>query len=218
MLEDMISHIRWKIVRCMCLIGVPYRVDRNGYGGGIMLFLREDISSKLLSVENSPTDTFFKEINIRKRKWLFSCSYNLNRENIENHLETLSKNHFNVCVEEISMSWLCDTFGLKSLIKDATCYKNPVNPSSIDLILTNYPRRFQKSCFIKTDLSDFHRTVVTVIKTSFERLKPSVIDYRDYKSFEKKLFREELLFELSNSTLEESADGLEEFVGICQKL
>ena len=218
MLEDMISHIRWKIVRCMCLIGVPYRVDRNGYGGGIMLFLREDISSKLLSVENSPTDTFFKEINIRKRKWLFSCSYNLNRENIENHLETLSKNHFNVCVEEISMSWFCDTFGLKSLIKDATCYKNPVNPSSIDLILTNYPRRFQKSCFIKTDLSDFHRTVVTVIKTSFERLKPSVIDYRDYKSFEKKLFREELLFELSNSTLEESADGLEEFVGICQKL
>ena len=218
MLEDMISHIRWKIVRCMCLIGVPYRVDRNGYGGGIMLFLREDISSKLLSVENSPTDAFFKEINIRKRKWLFSCSYNLNRENIENHLETLSKNHFNVCVEEISMSWFCDTFGLKSLIKDATCYKNPVNPSSIDLILTNYPRRFQKSCFIKTDLSDFHRTVVTVIKTSFERLKPSVIDYRDYKSFEKKLFREELLFELSNSTLEESADGLEEFVGICQKL
>ena len=218
MLEDMISHIRWKIVRCMCLIGVPYRVDRNGYGGGIMLFLREDISSKLLSVENSPTDAFFKEINIRKRKWLFSCSYNLNRENIENHLETLSKNHFNVCVEEISMSWFCDTFGLKSLIKDATCYKNPVNPSSIDLILTNYPCRFQKSCFIKTDLSDFHRTVVTVIKTSFERLKPSVIDYRDYKSFEKKLFREELLFELSNSTLEESADGLEEFVGICQKL
>ena len=233
MLEDMISHIRWKIVRCMCLIGVPYRVDRNGYGGGIMLFLREDIPSKLLSVENSPTDAFFNEINIRKRKWLFSCSYNLNRENTENHLETLSKNlalysssyenliiigDFNVCVEEISMSWFCDTFGLKSLIKDATCYKNPENPSSIDLILTNDPRHFQKSCFIKTDLSDFHRTVVTVIKTSFERLKPSVIDYGDYKSFEKKLFREELLFELSNSTLEESADGLEEFIGICQKL
>ena len=52
--------------------------------------------------------------------------------------------------------------------------------------------------------------VVTVMKTFFEKLKPRVIYYRDYKSFKNKLFREELLFELSNSTLEENADGLEE--------
>ena len=51
--------------------------------------------------------------------------------------------------------------------------------------------------------------VVTVMKTSFEILKPEVINYRDYKSFENKLFREELLFELSNSTLE--------FIETCQK-
>ena len=55
------------------------------------------------------------------------------------------------------------------------------------------------------------------MKTSFERLKPSVINYRDYKSFENKLFREELSFELSNLTLEENAEGLEDFIEICQK-
>ena len=54
--------------------------------------------------------------------------------------------------------------------------------------------------------------VVTVMKTSFERLKPRVINHRD-----EFLFREELLFEVSNSTLEENADGLEEFIEICQK-
>ena len=78
-----------------------------------MLFVRQDIPSKLLPVENSPTETFFVEINLRKKKWLFSCSYNPNRENIENHLENLSKSlalyscsyenliivgDFNVCV------------------------------------------------------------------------------------------------------------------------
>ena len=47
--------------------GVPYRVDRNGNGGGIMLFVREDISSKVLSVENSSTKTFFVEINLRAK-------------------------------------------------------------------------------------------------------------------------------------------------------
>ena len=68
---------------------------------------------------------------------------------------------FNVYVEGISMSGFCVTFGLKSLIKDATCYKNPENPSSIDLILTNNPCTVQNSCVIETGLSDFHRILVT---------------------------------------------------------
>ena len=124
---------------------------------------------------------------------------------------------FNAYLEEIGMSRFCVTFGLKNLVKDPTCYKNPENPSSINLILTNNPHSFQNSCGIETGLSDFLRMVVTVMKTSFERLKPRVVNYRDYKSFENKLFRGELLFELSNSTLEENVDGLEKFIAICQK-
>ena len=60
--------------------GITYRVDRNANGGGIMLFVREDIPSKLLSVEISPREAFFVGINLRKKKWLLSCSYNSNRE------------------------------------------------------------------------------------------------------------------------------------------
>ena len=66
------------------------------------------------------------------------------------------------------MLGFCDTIGLKSLIKNATCYKSPENSSTIDLILTNNPRRFQNFCVIETGLWDFHRMVVTVMKTSFE--------------------------------------------------
>ena len=64
---------------------------------------------------------------------------------------------------------------------------------------------------------DFRRMVVTVMKTSFERVKPRVINFVNYKSFENKLFREGLLFDLSNPTLEENADGQKEFIEICQK-
>ena len=120
-------------------------------------------------------------------------------------------------MEEISMPGFCFTFGLQSLIKDAICYKNTENPSSIDLILTNNPRSFQNSCVIETGLLDFHRMVVTVMETTFERWKPGVINYRHYKSFENKLFREELLYELSNSALEENAHVLEGFIEICQR-
>ena len=38
---------------------VPYRVDRNGKGGGVMLFAREDKSSNLVSIENYPPEGFF---------------------------------------------------------------------------------------------------------------------------------------------------------------
>ena len=54
----------------------PFRVDRNCHGGGILLYAREDIPVKLLSVEPLPTECFFVEINLRKRKWLVCCSYN----------------------------------------------------------------------------------------------------------------------------------------------
>ena len=54
----------------------PFRVYRNPHGGGILFYAREDIPVKLLSVENLPTECFFIEINLRKRKWLVCCLYN----------------------------------------------------------------------------------------------------------------------------------------------
>ena len=69
-----------------------------------------------------------------------------------------------------------------------------------------------------SNIPDFHRMVVIVKKTSFERLKPRVMNYRDYKSFENKLIQKKLLYELSNATLEKNADDFKEFIEICQKL
>ena len=40
---------------------VPYRVDQNANVGRIMLFLRKDIFSKLVSVENSLTEASLRE-------------------------------------------------------------------------------------------------------------------------------------------------------------
>ena len=34
----------------------PYRSDRDSKGGGIMLFVREDIPSNLLDIENNPIE------------------------------------------------------------------------------------------------------------------------------------------------------------------
>ena len=69
------------------------------------------------------------------------------------------------------------------MINKPTCYKNPDRPSCIALILTNCPRSFQNSCVIETGLSDFHKMVVTVMKTTYRKLEPRIVYYRDFRYF-----------------------------------
>ena len=58
------------------------------------------------------------------------------------------------------------SYNLKSLVKQKTCFKNPDNPSCIDLILTNSPRSFQVSSVFETGLFDFYK-LTTSLKTVF---------------------------------------------------
>ena len=91
--------------------------------------------------------------------------------------------HFNANMENINLKNLCDSYNFKNLIKEPTCFKNPVNPTCIDLMLTNSYRSFQSSCAIETGLSDFHRLVVTAMKAYFLKQKPKVVTHRYYKNF-----------------------------------
>ena len=41
----------------------PFRYDRNGNGGGILLYIREDIPAKVIYCDFSTPESFFVEIN-----------------------------------------------------------------------------------------------------------------------------------------------------------
>ena len=71
----------------------PYRLDRNANGGGIMLYIREDIPSKQLSNndKDSEIENIFVEINLRSKKWLICGTYNPKTSLIKKHLELLSQ-------------------------------------------------------------------------------------------------------------------------------
>ena len=88
---------------------------------------------------------------------------------------------------------------IKNLVKEPTCFKSLTNPSCIDLFLTNSPLSFQSTTAITTGLSDFHKLVVTVMKTTFPKAEPKIIYYRDYKKFNLQDFRRELRSELRKS-------------------
>ena len=84
-------------------------------------------------------------------------------------------------ISEIAISEFCETYNLQNLVKDPTCYKNSSKPTSIDLILTNFPKSFQHTQIVDTGLSDFHKLTLTILKTHFPRLKPNIVNYRDFK-------------------------------------
>ena len=64
---------------------------------------------------------------------------------------------FNADVSDSSMTLFCTLFKLKSIVEESTCYKNPENPSCIDLLLINYPRSFHNTYLCETVPSDFHK-------------------------------------------------------------
>ena len=208
----------------------PFRRDRNKFGGGIMVFVREDIPSKLISKETLDIEGIFIELNFRKKKWLLSCSYNPNKNTITDHLEILRRNldlysaHYenliiigdlNTDINQSCIKSFCESYTLPSLIKEPTCHKNPQNPPCIDLTLTNTPYSFQNSWAIETGLSDFHKMAVTVSKTTYQKLKPRITNYRDYKNFCNDTFRQKLLEKLATENINTNCSGLEKFLQIC---
>ena len=61
---------------------------------------------------------------------------------------------------------------LKSLNKEATCYRSPNKTSCIDLILTNCPRSFFNTEGYFKELSNCHKLVQSVFKTAFSKIGP----------------------------------------------
>ena len=80
-------------------------------------------------------------------KWLFCCSYNPNKNNISKHLNCLSKVLDTYISQYDNIMLLGDlivesldpglsnlyVYNLFSLVKEPLCFKNPYNPSCINL-------------------------------------------------------------------------------------
>ena len=120
---------------------------------------------------------------------------------------------------EVSNSFLeqfCASYNLKGLIQERTYFRRVDNPPCIDLILTNHPKCFQNSGVYETGISDFHKLTFTVLKTYFQKAKPRIIKYRDYKYFDNNDFRDELIRELSSNNIQ--SDDLARFTNISKMI
>ena len=69
-----------------------------------------------------------------------------------------------------------------------TCFKS-AQGTCIDLILTNRKSCFQFTNTFETGLSDCHTLIHTMFKSSFFKLPPKKIVYRDFKNFNNSILK-----------------------------
>ena len=128
----------------------PYRLDRDRNGGGVIIYVRVDIPSKIFTKHVLPTDieALFIELNFRKCKWLLSGIYHPPSQShqycfdrLDNTLDLYSNyenillvGDFNAQIGETCLdTYLCQ-YELKNVNEEPTCYKNSENPSCVDFI------------------------------------------------------------------------------------
>ena len=154
----------------------PYRLDRNRNGGGIIIYVREDITSKMLTKHKFPDDieALFVEINFRKCKWLLCGLYHPPSQSDQYFFDNLDKaldvystyekvlitGDFNAQEGEKCLDTFLYQHELKSFNKEATCYK-------------------KATCY---------KLVLSVFKTTFSKTGPKAMMCRDYKNFDQNIF------------------------------
>ena len=139
---------------------MPYRRDRDRNRGGAMIYLREDISSKLLVWQSTWRHwDSFRWINLRKTKFLLIGGYH--PTSLPGHYLFDNMNHaldlYRATYDKIFLTGDCNTKesetclsdflyenDLKCIVKKNTCFKNRINPSCAVPFLTNFSKTFQK--------------------------------------------------------------------------
>ena len=180
----------------------PIRLDKSEFGGGLMQYSRNGIICNRLPNLEVPS-LLCSELVVEKKKWIIYSIYRPPNASIETFFSDLSTSlnralvwYDNVIVMgDINidtqnktdpgfdrLASFCDVFGLSNLVMSKTCFtKN--HSSSIDVILTNRPRSFQKTSVFETGLSDYHGLLATAMKSTVPRLKPKQIKYHSCKKF-----------------------------------
>ena len=82
---------------------------------------------------------------------------------------------FNAEISETSFPSFSEVYEVKSIINQSTYWKNPTNPWCIGLFLTNSSNSFQKTTVLESDLSDFHKLIVPMMKSHLPKQTPNTV-------------------------------------------
>ena len=157
---------------------------RHDEGGGLLVYVKSDITMRQLQSFKFEIDMecICFQINVRGEKWVLFSIYRPPSQSQDHFFENLGKavdhcsekydnvlllGDFNTVETDQQIRTFMNSYDLKNLVKEPTSFRAD-NPRCIDLILTNRYRSFQHTNTFETCLSDFHKMIVTVLKTTYK--------------------------------------------------
>ena len=174
----------------------------------MLFYVNQDLNCKVLN--KYPTRQDFEilvlELKLSKINWLVIVTYKppslsdiAFTSKISNILTFYRSTHDNILLmgdfdmtpNNPKLSELIDDHELCTLISEPTCFKS-INPTCIDNFLTNKKVHFMKTLTFETGVSDHHKRIGTMLRSTFAKGKPKKMFYRYYKNFDNKRFEEEL--------------------------
>ena len=193
-----------------------HRMFRNCFGGGLLVYLRNDIPCRrILNFETKTVETIVLETIIAKTKWCITFGYKLPKttdiiftnemHELCNSVNALYDNYvilgdlnFNVLNVKINfkntsdtiicpLRNLCSDLNLKKLIHEPTFYHRTGN-SLLDVLVTNQYRRFASAGAIQNEISDGHSLIYGALRLKCPKLTPVDIEFRSFKNFDKDNF------------------------------
>lgn len=216
-----------------------YRKDVTSNSGGLMMYVRGDLPQRRRSelevyeAESGRIELLIIELVLNNEKWL-CCSIYKQPDVKDVHIVAILESLINKCLKEctgfimmgdfnvdVSKTNHCLTnvfeiHGVKNIVNTPTCFKNFASPSTIDLVVTNVPKRIKQTVCIDTGLSDFHNMVCFSTRMNVKPLKPKHIIYRSYKNFDNDKYVQDLgrvPFQVA-----EIFDSIDDSYWLCQEL
>ena len=216
-----------------------YRKDVTCNCGGLLIYVRSDLPQRRLQElemdylnDDGRLETIVIEVMLNSEKWLLCSIYK--QPKLKNtifltimndmlmkcshhgkHIMIVGDLNVNFSNSEHCLKATIDLYGLKNIVRNATCRKG--NKSSLlDVVLTNVPTRLQNVINFDIGLSDFHDIVCFATKIHVSKRTNRKIKYRSYKNFDPDQFEYELsLLPFNVSTIFQDVD---DSYWVCEKL
>lgn len=184
-----------------------YRQDYTISSGGLLCHMRSDIPHCRMTNLEFNTEGFESlviKVIIGSFDTLFVAFYRhpfLSDELFKQYFCKIADNAFGCFTDVVFIgdgncspsrcsiiSDLCELYGLTNIVEGPTCFKSQTNPTPIDVILVNNPRKYVGTLNSNFELSDFHNMIGAATRRFAPNSKPFPINYRSYRKFDESLF------------------------------
>ena len=213
-----------------------HRKDHQRNSGGLLMLIRDDIPHvrrydlENITILSGRIELMVLEIVLKNEKWLLFNMYKQPQVSnrclvrvIEDVFAQMRQNvilfgdlNINMLKAKNCIQDVLDVAGLKNLVNVPTCDKGS-NPSLLDLVITNVPKRIQNVTCIESELSDCHKMIcwATKIKVPISKINKT-IRYRSYKHFDEAKYKNDLY--IAPFHVSEIFDNVDDSLWFCSKL